>query len=575
MKISRAYYCTVLTALAVVFSYAFIPGDQPVVFLAGDSTMSDKPIAVSPERGWGQFLQFYLRAGIRVENFAKNGRSTKSFINEGRWDSLLVKVKPGDFVFIQFGHNDAKKEDSTRYAEAWSTYTTNLTRFVTDVRAKGATPVLLTPVNRRNFDTNGIFTDTHGEYPKAVRTLAASLHVDVLDLHQVSAEKFSALGPEASKRLFMHVPPGLYKGIPDGKTDDTHFNRHGANVIAWFVAKLASQSANPALKELFSELPPQPSESQTEFGAPEWVVAKDCTGDFTTIQEALSAPSTDSTRQHTILIKAGRYEEKIFIEKSNLTLVGEAAGTVSIEFPELRKEWRKSHASDWGAAVVNIQNGVHDVVFKNLSIRNSYGALHQDSDHQFTIRGGGTRIILLNCRIVSEGGDALSLWNAKDGMYYHKDCYFEGHVDFVCPRGWCYIENSHFFGHNLSASIWMDGDYDKEQKFVLKNCSFDGVQNFALGRHHREAAFYLIDCSFSEKMADKPIYFCGPSPIRWPNRTYYYHCHKKGGDFTWFADNLDQADPHLQPAHITPVWTFGGKWDPETFLQKISHQSGN
>jgi DNA sulfur modification protein DndE len=140
-------------------------GEKPVrLFLIGDSTMADKPLIGTAERGWGQVFSLFFERGIVVENHARNGRSTKSFIAEGRWQAVLDKLQQADYVFIQFGHNDAKKEDTSRYAEAHSDYKRNLLQFVNDARAKGATPILLTPVSRRQFDDHGNLVDTHGDY---------------------------------------------------------------------------------------------------------------------------------------------------------------------------------------------------------------------------------------------------------------------------------------------------------------------------------------------------------------------------------------------------------------------------
>lgn len=202
------------------------------VFLIGDSTMADKPLADNPERGWGQLLPNYFDDRVVIKNHAMNGRSSKSFIDEGRWATVLQQLQPGDWVFIQFGHNDEKKEDPTRYAAPQAAYKANLTRFVKEARGKGATPILLTPVMRRRFDAQGKFFDTHGEYPDAVRELAKELNVTLIDMHQASQRLIEQLGAENSKKLFLHIAPGQYKSLPQGKQDDTHFSEDGATQMA-------------------------------------------------------------------------------------------------------------------------------------------------------------------------------------------------------------------------------------------------------------------------------------------------------------------------------------------------------
>ncbi len=158
------------------------------------------------------------------------------------------------------------------------------------------------------------------------------------------------------------------------------------------------------------------------------------------------------------------------------------------------------------------------------------------------------------------------------GCTYHANCYFEGWVDYVCPRGWCYITDSRFYGHNLNASIWHDGKYDKSQKFVIRYSFFDGVQNFPLGRHHRDAQIYLLDCIFTRNMADEPIYLpVSPNAEvwKWGTRHYFYNCHREGGDYDWFADNLSQAEGSPNADEITAKWTFGGRWDPEGTMPSV------
>ncbi|HEY7750656.1 MAG TPA: pectinesterase family protein [Ignavibacteriaceae bacterium] len=308
-------------------------------------------------------------------------------------------------------------------------------------------------------------------------------------------------------------------------------------------------------------------------------VAQDGSGDFSSIQSAIdSAPSSNEFRT-VIYIKNGRYTEKIFIKKSNTALVGEDKNKTTLVYAELRKNWRETHEDDYGAGVVNIRNGVTDILFSELTIYNSYGDIYEDRDHAFAIRAGEgvTRIIIDNCRIISGGGDTMSLWNKEDGMYYHSDSYFEGWVDYVCPRGYCFIENSSFYGHNLTASLWHDGNQNENQKFVLKNCRFDGIKGFPLGRFHWDAQFYMIDCTFSENMADKKIFFAPSNPpreLKWgEDRQYYFNCHGQLTDYDWHQGNLYLAPGNPKPEMINASWTFDFKWDPvkelESFYQSL------
>ncbi len=225
-----------LTYLWLLLTMGFcLPAERVRIFLIGDSTMADKPLADNPERGWGQLLPIFFDERGEIKNHAVNGRSTKSFIDEKRWDAVLQQLRKDDWVFIQFGHNDEKSEDPTRYAAPQAAYRANLARFVTETRSKGAQPVLLTPVMRRRFDATGKFFDTHGEYPGVVRALAKELNVPLIDLHQTSQRLIEQHGVEGSKRLFLWIEPGRYKTLPDGRQDDTHFSEYGATQMAGLV----------------------------------------------------------------------------------------------------------------------------------------------------------------------------------------------------------------------------------------------------------------------------------------------------------------------------------------------------
>jgi lysophospholipase L1-like esterase len=205
------------------------------VFLIGDSTMAEKQPDKFPEIGWGMKLQPFFAENVVVKNYAVNGRSTKSFITEGRWQKVLDELKKGDYVFIQFGHNDQKVTDSTRYTNPYTAYRTNLIRYVTESRSKGGIPVLLTPVVRRDFNEQGTLLDTHGAYPEVMRSVAKELKVQLIDLQLKTEELVISYGPEKSKELYLWVGAGD-KNYPDGKQDNTHFSPKGAEAVARIVA---------------------------------------------------------------------------------------------------------------------------------------------------------------------------------------------------------------------------------------------------------------------------------------------------------------------------------------------------
>jgi lysophospholipase L1-like esterase len=203
------------------------------IFTIGDSTMADKKPEVAPETGWCQAFRTIADSSVTVNNCAVNGRSSKSFIAENRWKAVTDSLKKGDYVFIQFGHNDEKIQDSTRYSEPTTAYRSNLARFVRETREHGATPILFTSIARRKFE-NGLLVDTHKEYPVVVRQLAAEMMVPLVDLELLTAGAVTALGEEDSKKMFLWTPPS--GKFPAGRKDDTHLSKEGAHLVARLAA---------------------------------------------------------------------------------------------------------------------------------------------------------------------------------------------------------------------------------------------------------------------------------------------------------------------------------------------------
>ena len=226
----------VIAALAACLSASEARASEPVrIFLAGDSTMAEKLPEKRPETGWGEMLQDWFPADeVMVSNHAMNGRSTRTFLEEGRWNALLAELRPGDFVLIQFGHNDQAKSKPERYTPP-ETFKNNLTRFTSDVGDRGAQPVLITPVARRRFDENGEFYDSHGVYPDLVREVAESSGTPLIDLHARSTLFLQAYGAERSRDLFLWLHPNEHENYPGGVEDNTHFSAKGARAMASLV----------------------------------------------------------------------------------------------------------------------------------------------------------------------------------------------------------------------------------------------------------------------------------------------------------------------------------------------------
>jgi lysophospholipase L1-like esterase len=181
--------------------------------------------------GWGQpFGTYFNAACATVVDKALSGRSSKSFFDEGAWTPVKNALKSGDYVLIQFGHNDEKSDEPTLYTDPQTTYKQFLTTYITDTRAKQATPILLTSINRNNW-TGTTVKDTHGAYPPAVRELAASLSVDLIDLTALTKTYFERIGQAETAKLFLILSAGQSPNYPNGVTDNTHLQEKGALTI--------------------------------------------------------------------------------------------------------------------------------------------------------------------------------------------------------------------------------------------------------------------------------------------------------------------------------------------------------
>lgn len=268
------FFASLFVALALpAMAAAQVPADTVTVFMIGDSTMADKPLdKENQERGWGQMLPVYFEGAIKVDNHAVNGRSSKSFIDEGRWDKVREQIRPGDYVIIQFGHNDEKAKSADRYTVPGSTFDANLKKFVSETREKGGTPILMNSIVRRNFPANGIaaaqtddrqktwkkglenypaegdtLVDTHGDYRIAPRNVAEEMDVVFIDMNAMTHELVQGLGKDSSKELYMWMPVGVYEFAPNGRIDNTHLNVLGGLIVSRLAVNALAEKV-PALK---------------------------------------------------------------------------------------------------------------------------------------------------------------------------------------------------------------------------------------------------------------------------------------------------------------------------------------
>lgn len=226
----------------------------PRLHLVGDSTMADKTNLNYPERGWGQLLRAFMLPELSIINHAANGRSTLRFLNEGRWQLLVSDLAAGDYVLIQFGHNDQKQDDPARYAAVDSTYPQLLRRFISNVRSKGAIPMLATSICRRSFNDKGELENNLIDYAEATRNVASSEKVELFDLNTQSCTDLTRFGPAKSQAYFIQVPAGLYQQFPTGKIDNTHLSLQGASWIAQLFVRDLKARQHPLARYVWREL---------------------------------------------------------------------------------------------------------------------------------------------------------------------------------------------------------------------------------------------------------------------------------------------------------------------------------
>lgn len=211
---------------------------QRKIYWAGDSTVKTNDYATYPQTGIGQTLSLFVCKDVLIENHAENGRSTKSFIDEARLATIYNELREGDFLFIQFGHNDAKKEDETRFTEPFGEYQVNLEKFVNVARNRNAIPLFITPVCRRWYEADGTLQKgIHGDYPNAMKAVAERLNVPLIDLYESSKRLIKEWGMEGSIQHFMNLPKNVYSNYPNGLEDNTHLTYSGAVAFSKILAK--------------------------------------------------------------------------------------------------------------------------------------------------------------------------------------------------------------------------------------------------------------------------------------------------------------------------------------------------
>ena len=455
------------------------------VWLVGDSTMANKELKAYPETGWGMPFATFFDSTVAIDNRAKNGRSTKSFIAEGLWQSVLDNLQPGDYVFIQFGHNDEGKEKTGRYTTP-DEFRANLLRYVSETLRQGAVPVLLTPVARRNFDADGQPKESHPVYADVVREVAAVNHVALIDLDERSKVLLHQFGPDHSTELYNYVEPSEHPNYPAGHRDDTHFNELGARKAA----ELVLSGVKELLPDLAAHIRPPLVAVKDEI-----VVAADGSGNYRAVQAALDAVPVNNTKEIIIYIKKGVYREKLQLDsmRNHVTLVGEdAAGTIL------------TYADHPGMVLpngdsVNTRNShsflikADDFSARHLTFRNDAG---YSAGQAVALEVRGDRASFFDCRII--GNQDILFLNNPDSRQYYRDCYIEGTTDFIFGAATAWFDNCHIYSKKNSHVTAASTPREHSYGFIFYHCILAGdsaVTNASLGRPWQPfAAVDYIHC---------------------------------------------------------------------------------
>ncbi len=470
---------------AVIFSALTLAAQDKIVLrLMGDSTMADKDLSYgNPERGWGQRLKSHVDTDVAVVNYAQNGRSTKSVQTLGIWDNVKKDLRKGDYLFIQFGHNDSKEDDPERYAAPWGDYQKNLRLFIDHALAVGAKPVLFTPVSRRWFDAEGrLKTECHGDYPAAVMAVAKEYNLPVIDANKITQEWLISLGDEASRQYYMWIDKGTNPKHPDGKVDNTHTKVSGARRIVELLL--------PEIVRVIPEL----AEHVVDY---DFVVAKDGSGDFFTVQEAVNAAPDYCRHETTIYIKDGVYEEKVTVptNKRTLHLIGQSAEKTIIRWSDYAKKTGPTGYEMGTSATSTVFLYASDFLAENLTVENAAGE-GKNIAQACAITVDGDRVAFINCRFIANQ-DTIYTYGKGQHQYF-RNCWIEGTTDFIFGASTCWFEDCTILSKKNSYVTAASTPENEEFGYVFSNCRLiasKDAEKVYLGRPWRSfAKTVFINC---------------------------------------------------------------------------------
>ena len=557
----KAAHGWLLSLAAVVLMLTLTSADtkRPItIFMIGDSTMANKPLdGDNQERGWGQMLSGFFTDDIRVDNHALNGRSSLSFILEGEWQKVYDAIQPGDYVFIQFGHNDEKVKSENRGTrpgtpepqlcpDQWgrpASFDDNLRRFVNETRSKGGIPVLFNSIARRSFFENknaaeeddlfgkGITQKTEGDslvethiivrgdgtvddYLEAPRRVAKELNVPFIEMNAISKQVILGEGVEGSKGLFCWLPANTYAAAPKGREDNTHLRISGARKMCAATIDAIGEAV-PALKPFIRKY--------------DLVVAQDGSGDFMTIQEAIMAVPDYNGEELKILVAPGIYHEKLVVpeSKSHVTLIARTEGEVVITNDDYANKvssvtGRKLGTS--GSATAYIYAPYFEaigIVFENTASNASFAQGGRGVGQAVAALVAGDCVVFRRCKFLGhqdtlyaygrksdpktkEAIEAAKTQRIPENMQsrqYYEDCYIAGTVDYIFGWATAYFNRCELHclgdGYVTAAATPQGQNYG----YVFNNCSITakpGVKTY-LGRpwrHYAQTVF--LNCTLDE-----------------------------------------------------------------------------
>lgn len=541
-------FLSLLCLLALCLIWTSGDAKKPItIFMIGDSTMANKPLAGdNQERGWGQMLSGFFTDDIRVDNHALNGRSTLSFINEGSWQKVYDAIQPGDYVFIQFGHNDEKIKSANRGTrpgtpepeicpDQWgrpASFDDNLRKFVRETRSKGGIPVLFNAIARRSFFENknaaeeddlfgrGITIKTDGDtlvethvikradgtvddYLEAPRRIAREMDVPFVEMNAISKRVIEAEGVEGSKKLFCWLPQDTYAACPKGREDNTHLRVSGARKMCAATIDAIGEAV-PALKPFIRKY--------------DLVVAQDGSGDFMTVQEAIDAVPDYNGEELKILIAPGTYKEKVVVpeSKSHVTLIARTEGEVVITYDDYAS--KKSaltgrNLGTSGSASFYIYAPYFEavgIVFENSASNQTWAEGHRGVGQAVAVLAAGDCCVFRRCRFLGhqdtlyaygkksdpkseaakEAAKTQSIPANMQARQYYEDCYIAGTVDYIFGWAVAYFNRCELHclgdGYVTAAATPQGQDYG----YVFNQCHITaepGVTTY-LGRPWRNYA---------------------------------------------------------------------------------------